>query len=1078
MTVPLADPAAFLPAGPMTMMIPFVIMPACHAAALAAAVWVALAALGDRVPAAWRCGLWLVVLARLAVPLAGPIAVAAPAFLARPAPVAVPDEPAVSAPAAAPERPRPAAFARPESPAAKAPIGPVPRVPPVPRVRRSTVRPVAVAVDWRAWVAAVWAAGAAWGLGRLLVGTVRLRRAARGWPDVTDPAARAVLAGAKAAAGVRGPVRWVRSPVGPAVFGAGRPTVLLPADVLADPAALRLAALHELAHVRRRDVGVGVMTSVVRCLWWPHPAAHLAACRWRADRELACDAAVLAALSPAERPAYGRLVIDLLARPRGAAAPAVAAGLFSPFPPLKRRIKAMTRFTPPTRPRRALAAALLCGLTACALVRPTPAAPPDGAATEPPAETTTAVAPNEAPADAAPVTLAGTVRGPDGKPRAGVRVVLTAADGPFYGTGHTTKVGETTTGEDGAFRFADLPPLTPKPAEMYSNDPPTGRWFYGVTAAADGLATTTVIYRRPGDWPPQIANPPGAPVEMRLEMPRAVSLSGAVVDAGGAPIAGARVTSGRSSGDAPDPLAEFRSAVTGPDGGFTIDDLAPWDAEDTLVRTGPSTFMRSGGLPFEAVADGYSPTRIDVESIPSEEFVRFELTPAGALRGVVVDSVTGEPAAGVRIAAQATTYPIDPDGTPDTTRSNPVYDWGHVLTDESGRYEISPLSPTTYNVLLLETLPDRAAAALAAVRVAPGEPTEAPPMRLVRGGLLVGRFLDADGEPIARVPYKGDDWFGGEPPPNPPEVDRTAGRPVRPVPPEICWGPPSSPADVGPDGRFSFRVPPGRQFPYIMVRRAADAEWVLRPWMEAGIPVGEGEVVEIVYQLQGPGPNPEPPDGLRFPTPAEPDRAAAAAVRGFGGFYDLNEDGRVVAVDLVSHAPPPGARTRPNLRLDRGQGRQSAGGVGGRRPGARVAAGTEVPAVLAGGSSDDDDLAAVGLSPSLEDRSPRFGSTEGSVTDAGMIGLARAKTLKSVWFSRSGADGRERSRRSPVCRTWTYLNLFGNTFTDAGVTPLAGAASLQTLILGSRRSDPDDGRAGASWTPPGSPTPGRGRCTG
>ena len=1016
-------------------LIPFVVTAACRAAVLAAAVWAVLAALGDRVPAAWRCGLWLVVLAGLAVPLPGPLGVPTPFAATAPPPAAAPVRPVP---------PRVAVGAVPMGkPFAEASVSSIPYVPPVPGVPPADAPPAAIwpteIGDWRVWLAAVWAAGAVVGLGRLVAGVAGLRRAARGWPEVTDPAARAVLEEAKAAAGVRGGVRYAASSAGPAVCGAWRPTLALPPALLADPTALRAAALHEFAHVRRRDVAVGVTTSVIRCLWWPHPAAHLAAARWRSDRELACDAFALDRLSPADRPAYGRLVVDLLSRPRPSALPAAAAGLFPPFPPLKRRIKAMTRHSPATGPRRALAAALLAAAAAGSLVTPTPAAPPpsspDPGTGEP------------APGGAGAVTLAGTAVGPDGAPRAGVRVLLTASDGPLYGgAGHTTLAGESVTGADGGFRFAGLPPLTPRPAEIDRRAPPTGRWFYAVTAAADGLATTTAVFRRPEDT--RFPNPPGAPGAMEIKMPAAASLSGAVVDEGGAPIAGARVSVGWSAGDGPGPLAEFRSAVTGADGGFTIRDLAAWDAADTRVRTGPQTSMGSGGMPLEAAAEGYSFSRLSVESIPSKEFVRFELSRAGSLAGSVIDAVTGEPAAGVELAAQATTYPIGPDGTPDTTRSNDVYGWGTAVTDAAGRYEIGPLPPTTYNVLPMETPPDRAAAALEAVRVEPGDATEVRPVRLVRGGLLTGRFLDADGGPIARVPYQWDNTWGGEPPPNPPEWTELSVGLHGPSRPKLLGAAVES-AAAGPDGRFSFRVPPGRQFPYMM-SGSAEAEWVPRPWTDAGVVVGEGEVVEIVFQLQGPGPNPEPPDGLTFPEPAEPDRAAAAAVRGFGGFYDLDEDGRVVAVDLVSHAPPAGADAS-DLRLTGGEVYNQRTVLAGAGP---------VVASLPGLKKlrfwrkqlDDDDLAAAGLSPSLEEVSAVY-LTEGTVTDAGMAGLARAKTLKSVRFAEAGLTDASLKAFAGLPKL-EYLNLFGNTFTDDGVKALAGAAELETLLLGSFRSDP------------------------
>ena len=63
---------AFPPDVAPAWMITSVIHAAASAGVLAALLWAVTAALGDRLPAAWRCGLWLVVLGRLAVPVGGP----------------------------------------------------------------------------------------------------------------------------------------------------------------------------------------------------------------------------------------------------------------------------------------------------------------------------------------------------------------------------------------------------------------------------------------------------------------------------------------------------------------------------------------------------------------------------------------------------------------------------------------------------------------------------------------------------------------------------------------------------------------------------------------------------------------------------------------------------------------------------------------------------------------------------------------------------------------------------------------------------------------------------------------------
>jgi beta-lactamase regulating signal transducer with metallopeptidase domain len=81
----------------------------------------------------------------------------------------------------------------------------------------------------------------------------------------------------------------------PALVGFWRPRILLPRHVLAAMAGeeLRLILLHELAHLKRRDVLVNWIATVIAVIHWFNPAAWLVGWRMRVERELACDELVL-----------------------------------------------------------------------------------------------------------------------------------------------------------------------------------------------------------------------------------------------------------------------------------------------------------------------------------------------------------------------------------------------------------------------------------------------------------------------------------------------------------------------------------------------------------------------------------------------------------------------------------------------------------------------------------------------------------------------------------------------------------------------------------------------------------------
>ncbi|HEY5925832.1 MAG TPA: M56 family metallopeptidase [Kofleriaceae bacterium] len=163
----------------------------------------------------------------------------------------------------------------------------------------------------------VWSAGALFVLIRALYAQHQTLVAARRAPDA-PPEALAIIRelGSRARLVVGDPE------VGPHVVGVARPIIVVPPALLADPALLRAALLHELAHVRRKDaLGRYVQIAAATLMWW-FPLLRLVNRRLDLSREAACDAWALETGS-VPRPAYARLLVRMAAL-RGAAAPALA----------------------------------------------------------------------------------------------------------------------------------------------------------------------------------------------------------------------------------------------------------------------------------------------------------------------------------------------------------------------------------------------------------------------------------------------------------------------------------------------------------------------------------------------------------------------------------------------------------------------------------------------------------------------------------------------------------------------------------------------------------------------------------
>lgn len=109
-------------------------------------------------------------------------------------------------------------------------------------------------------------------------------------------------------------VRLASDEISPFVCRNFRPLLVLPASLTAsDQPQLRPIVLHELAHIRRRDLGWRLAMEITRILWWFHPLAHWVAYRESLERELACDqlAMLHARFSAAD---YARTLVDAAGR--------------------------------------------------------------------------------------------------------------------------------------------------------------------------------------------------------------------------------------------------------------------------------------------------------------------------------------------------------------------------------------------------------------------------------------------------------------------------------------------------------------------------------------------------------------------------------------------------------------------------------------------------------------------------------------------------------------------------------------------------------------------------------------------
>lgn len=97
----------------------------------------------------------------------------------------------------------------------------------------------------------------------------------------------------------------------PCLFGVLRPAIYLTPEAASEPETLRHSVEHELTHYRHGDHIWALLRCLCLVLHWYNPLVWLAAALSRRDAELACDEATIRRLGEAERAAYGRTLIRI-----------------------------------------------------------------------------------------------------------------------------------------------------------------------------------------------------------------------------------------------------------------------------------------------------------------------------------------------------------------------------------------------------------------------------------------------------------------------------------------------------------------------------------------------------------------------------------------------------------------------------------------------------------------------------------------------------------------------------------------------------------------------------------------------
>ena len=337
--------------------------------------------LGTRIAARWRCALWLLVMGRLLLPvsigsgvslfncfrpLGNPPPMASPPARPEVKPLVVPVSLAAPAAEALPRLDR-------EAPPQTTPImNPAAdsRVSPSPGLAKPESKPAAPAgvrfsITWPIALFAAWLAGVLCLGGCVAVGSIRMHRRFAKLAPLTDPDLLGSLRDYRQALGVGIELPLAESPdvATPALYGFMRPRLLLPNGFMDRFSAneRRFILLHELAHVKRRDILFNWLVAGLQMVHWFNPLIWVGFARWRADRELACDELALEAAGPGHNREYGETILRLLESFTPRAAVPGLIGILEDKRQLRRRLRTIGGFRP-GRKLGILSAALFAGL--------------------------------------------------------------------------------------------------------------------------------------------------------------------------------------------------------------------------------------------------------------------------------------------------------------------------------------------------------------------------------------------------------------------------------------------------------------------------------------------------------------------------------------------------------------------------------------------------------------------------------------------------------------------------------------------------------------------------------------------
>lgn len=102
----------------------------------------------------------------------------------------------------------------------------------------------------------------------------------------------------------------------PGIFGIFRPKLLIPPNLekRIEKDELKYIMFHEIAHIKRKDIELNCLVSIIQVIHWFNPVLWYAFYKMSIDREIACDALAMSALGENQSLNYGMTILKTVKR--------------------------------------------------------------------------------------------------------------------------------------------------------------------------------------------------------------------------------------------------------------------------------------------------------------------------------------------------------------------------------------------------------------------------------------------------------------------------------------------------------------------------------------------------------------------------------------------------------------------------------------------------------------------------------------------------------------------------------------------------------------------------------------------